>query len=88
MVLDEPTAALDPVAEYEIYTQFTKMIKDNCAVLITHRLSAVQLADKVAVFDNGQVAEYGTHEELYAKGGIYTEMFDKQAKFYRDEPEQ
>ena len=83
-LLDEPTAALDPMAEYEIYTQFTNMIKDNCAVLITHRLSAVQLADKVAVFDNGQVAEYGTHEELYAKGGIYTEMFDKQAQFYRD----
>ena len=61
------------------------MITDKCAVLITHRLSAVQLADKVAVFDNGSVAEYGTHKELYSKGGIYTEMFDKQAQFYRDE---
>ena len=87
-ILDEPTAALDPMAEYEIYTQFNKMITDKCAVLITHRLSAVQLADKVAVFDNGHVAEYGTHQELYAKGGIYTEMFDKQAKFYRDEPQE
>ena len=85
-LLDEPTAALDPMAEYEIYTQFTNMITDKCAVLITHRLSAVQLADRVAVFDDGHVAEYGTHSELYAKGGIYTEMFDKQAKFYRDEP--
>ena len=84
-ILDEPTAALDPMAEYEIYTQFNEMITDKCAVLITHRLSAVQLADKVAVFDDGHVAEYGTHSELYAKGGIYTEMFDKQAKFYRDE---
>lgn len=84
-LLDEPTAALDPVAEYEIYTQFTNMITDKCAVLITHRLSAVQLADKVAVFDDGRVAEYGTHAELYAKGGIYTEMFDKQAQFYRNE---
>ena len=87
-ILDEPTAALDPMAEYEIYTQFSNIITDKCAVLITHRLSAVQLADKVAVFDDGHVAEYGTHSELYAKGGIYTEMFDKQAKFYRDEPEQ
>ncbi len=85
-ILDEPTAALDPNAEYEIYTQFNDMIKDKTAVLVTHRLSAVQLADKVAVFDNGQVAEYGTHTELYAKGGIYTEMFDKQAQFYRDIP--
>lgn len=83
-LLDEPTAALDPNSEYELYTQFHDMIQNKCAVLITHRLSAVQLADKIAVFDNGQVAEYGTHEELYAKGGIYTEMFDKQAQFYRD----
>ncbi len=84
-LLDEPTAALDPMAEYEIYTQFNNMITDKCAVLITHRLSAVQLADKVAVFDSGHVVEYGTHAELYANGGIYTEMFDKQAQFYRDE---
>ena len=85
-LLDEPTAALDPLQEYEIYTQFSQMIEKKCAILITHRLSAVQLADKVAVFDNGHVAEYGTHAELYAKGGIYTEMFDKQAQFYRDQP--
>lgn len=83
-ILDEPTAALDPNAEYEIYTQFNNMITDKCAILITHRLSAVQLADIVAVFDDGHVAEYGTHQELYAKGGIYTEMFDKQAQFYRE----
>ena len=88
LILDEPTAALDPNAEYEIYMQFSNMITNKCAILITHRLSAVQLADKVAVFDNGHVAEYGTHQELYAKGGIYTEMFDKQAKFYRDEPQE
>lgn len=85
-LLDEPTAALDPIQEYEIYSQFNDMITDKCAILITHRLSAVQLADKVAVFDDGHVAEYGTHAELYAKGGIYTEMFDKQAQFYRDAP--
>ena len=62
------------------------MIKHKTAVLVTHRLSAVQLANKVVVFENGHVAEYGTHAELYAKGGIYTEMFDKQAQFYRDKP--
>ena len=83
-LLDEPTAALDPMAEYEIYTQFNNMVTDKCAVLITHRLSVVQLADKVAVFDNGSVVEYGTHKELYEKGCIYTEMFDKQSQFYRD----
>ena len=84
-ILDEPTAALDPMAEYEIYTQFNGMIEKKCAILITHRLSAVQLVDKVAVFQYGNVVEYGTHKELYEKGGIYTEMFDKQAQFYRDE---
>lgn len=85
-LLDEPTAALDPNAEYEIYMQFHNMIVDKCAIIITHRLSAVQLADKVAVFSDGIVAEYGTHADLYTKGGIYTEMFDKQAHFYRDMP--
>ncbi len=86
-LLDEPTAALDPIQEYEIYSQFNDMITDRCAILITHRLSAVQLADKVAVFHNGKVIEYGTHSELYSQGGVYTEMFDKQAQFYRDAPE-
>ncbi|MCC8131986.1 MAG: ABC transporter ATP-binding protein/permease [Ruminococcus sp.] len=81
-LLDEPTAALDPNAEYEIYSQFNSMIQDKCAVLITHRLSAVQLADRVAVFQDGHMVGYGTHKELYAQGGLYTEMFDKQAEFY------
>ncbi|MCD8311189.1 MAG: ABC transporter ATP-binding protein/permease [Firmicutes bacterium] len=85
-LLDEPTAALDPNAEYEIFTQFDNMITSKCAVLITHRLSAVQLSDKVAVFADGHVAEYGTHAGLYAKGGLYTDMFDKQSKFYRELP--
>ena len=83
-LLDEPTASLDPKAEYEIYSQFHRMIRGKSAILITHRLSAVQLADKVAVFDKGQVVEYGTHNELYLQNGLYTEMFDKQAQFYRD----
>ena len=83
ILLDEPTAALDPNAECEIYTQFHNMIHDKCAILITHRLSAVQLSDKVAVFSNGNILEYGTHKELYAKGGSYTEMFNNQAQFYR-----
>jgi len=83
-LLDEPTAALDPITEYEIYTQFNEMIENKTAILITHRLSAVQLADKIAVFENGNIMEYGTHKELYENGGIYTEMFNKQAQFYRD----
>jgi ATP-binding cassette subfamily B protein/ATP-binding cassette subfamily C protein len=81
-LLDEPTAALDPLAEYAIYTQFNEMITDKAAILITHRLSAVQLANKVAVFESGNLAEYGTHKELYDNGGIYTEMYKKQAEFF------
>ena len=83
-LLDEPTAALDPLAEYEIYTQFNEMITDRTAVLITHRLSAVQLTDKVAVFENGGLIEYGTHKQLCEKdGSVYADMFNKQAQFYR-----
>lgn len=81
-LLDEPTAALDPIVENEIYQQFNNMTVGKSAILISHRLSSVQLADKVAVFDNGNVIEYGTHAELYAKGGKYKEMFDKQSEFY------
>ena len=76
-LLDEPTASLDPNAEYDIYTRFNNVITDNCTIFITHRLSAVQLANRVAVFKEGQVVEQGTHKELYSKIGLYTEMFDK-----------
>lgn len=86
-LLDEPTASLDPVAESEIYSQFNKIITDKCAVLITHRLSAVQLVDHIAVIMNGHVEEYGTHAELYEKDGVYKDMFEKQAKFYRENTE-
>ncbi len=84
-LFDEPTAALDPLSEYEIYKRFNTIITNKCAILITHRLSAVQLSDKVAVFDNGNLIEYGTHTELYRNGGVYKEMFDKQAQFYINE---
>ena len=82
-ILDEPTATLDPVSENNIYEQVHRAISGKAAIMITHRLSAVQLADKVAVFKNGKIVEYGTHKELYKNGGLYTEMFDKQAHFYR-----
>ena len=83
-LLDEPTAELDPNAEYKIYQQFDHMTEEKCAIFITHRLAAVQLADKIAVFEEGRIVEYGTHEELYAKQGIYSGMLDRQAEFYRN----
>lgn len=82
-LLDEPTSSLDPVAEYNIYMQFDKMTEGKAAILITHRLAAVHLADKIAVFGDGKVVEYGSHKELYNAGGYYTEMFDKQSEFYK-----
>ena len=74
------------VALYACNDNRRRLVLAECLAGLSYRLSAVQLADRVAVFDDGHVAEYGTHSELYAKGGIYMEMFDKQAKFYRDEP--
>ena len=83
-ILDEPTAALDPQAEVAVYRKFYQIIQEKTAVLITHRLSAVQLADAIAVFKDGMLAEYGTHNDLYRSGGLYRAMFDAQADFYRN----
>jgi len=83
VILDEPTAALDPMAEYEIYRQFEEMVKGKTAIYISHRLSSCQFCDRIAVFSEGNVKEYGTHEELVSKeNGIYAEMFAAQAQYY------
>lgn len=84
VILDEPTAALDPVAEYDIYRQFSTLVGGKTAVYISHRLSSCRFCDRIAVFSGGTVAEYGTHEELVnKKDGIYAEMFSAQAQYYR-----
>lgn len=83
VILDEPTAALDPRAEYEIYQQFNDLVRDKTAVYISHRLSSAKFCDKIAVFDKGSIVEYGTHEQLYAQNGLYRELFDMQAEFYQ-----
>ena len=83
VVLDEPTAALDPIAEYEIYRQFEYLVKGKTAIYISHRLSSCQFCDKIAVFSEGKVKEYGTHAELVdIKDGLYAEMFAAQAQYY------
>lgn len=83
VILDEPTAALDPVAEYEIYRQFNDLVKGKTAVYISHRLSSCKFCDRIAVFSGGTIAEYGTHDELVHKeNGIYAEMFQAQAQYY------
>lgn len=84
VVLDEPTAALDPIAEYEIYSQFQELVKGKTAIFISHRLSSCQFCDKIAVFSDGYVKEYGTHAELVKlAGGVYADMFASQAKYYQ-----
>ena len=84
VILDEPTAALDPIAEYEIYRQFHTLVGDKTAFYISHRLSSCRFCDNIAVFSDGKIAEYGTHDTLAAiRDGIYAKMFEAQAKYYR-----
>ena len=83
VILDEPTAALDPRAEYEMYQNFNKMSEGKTTIFISHRLSSSRFCDKIAVFAGGEIKEYGSHEELYSKDGMYHELFDMQAKFYQ-----
>jgi ATP-binding cassette subfamily B protein/ATP-binding cassette subfamily C protein len=85
VILDEPTAALDPRAEYEIYMNFNGMVRGKTAVFISHRLASVKFCDRTLVFKNGEIAESGTHEELMAKRGLYHELFTMQAQFYERE---
>ena len=86
VVLDEPTAALDPVAEAEVYTKFNELIGDKTAVYISHRLSSCQFCDEIAVFEEGAVVQRGSHEELLREGnGLYLELWTAQAQYYKEE---
>ncbi|MCM1268045.1 MAG: ABC transporter ATP-binding protein/permease [Bacteroidales bacterium] len=85
LVLDEPTAALDALAEYELYRNFNEIIGDRSAVYISHRLSSTRFCDSIAMFQAGEMVEYGTHDELLQAGGAYAEMFEIQAQYYKDE---
>ena len=84
VILDEPTSALDPIAEYDVYKHFHSLSKGRTSLYISHRLSSTRFTDKIAVFSEGEICEYGTHKELIAiSGGIYKEMFEMQAQYYR-----
>ncbi|MDE6745842.1 MAG: ABC transporter ATP-binding protein/permease, partial [Oscillospiraceae bacterium] len=82
IVLDEPTAALDALAEYRLYQSFDGMIGKKTAVYISHRLSSTRFCDRVAMFAKGEMVETGTHEELMELDGEYAEMFRVQAQYY------
>lgn len=85
VILDEPSSALDPISEYEMYENMMAALEHSSAVIISHRLSSAVMADKIYLLEHGRVAESGSHAELMAAHGKYAEMFELQAKKYREE---
>jgi ATP-binding cassette subfamily B protein len=83
IILDEPSAALDPRAEAEVFDQFHMLARDRTAIFISHRLSTVRRADRILVMVDGQIAEAGAHDELVRRAGVYAELFETQARHYR-----
>ena len=82
VVLDEPTAALDPISEFEIYRRFNNFTDGKTAIYISHRLSSCRFCDKIIVFQEGQIVQAGSHEALLAQGGAYSALWHAQAKYY------
>ena len=85
IILDEPTAALDPVAEYEVYTRFNEIVTDKTTIYISHRLASCRFCDDIAVFDRGSVIQQGDHDSLIAQEeGKYYALWNAQAQYYRE----
>lgn len=84
LIFDEPTAALDPAAEYEIYRKFTQMSDGKLTVYISHRIYSTRCCDKIAVFEKGEIKEYGTHEELMELKGLYYDFYERQAEYFKN----
>jgi len=87
LILDEPTAALDPIAESKIYGAYHQMSQNKTSIFISHRLASTAFCDRIILLSDGQIAEEGTHAQLLAMGGIYAELFNKQSCWYQDDPE-
>ena len=84
VILDEPTAALDPISEAEVYEGFDRMVEGRTAVYISHRMSSCRFCDRILVFDGGRIVEAGSHEGLLAAGGLYASLWNAQASYYVD----
>ena len=84
LVLDEPTAALDPIAENDIYQKYSDMTAGKTSVFISHRLASTRFCDRILFIADGGIAEEGTHKELLAKGGAYAELFAVQSRYYQE----
>ena len=83
LILDEPSSALDPIAEYELNKTIEAAAKDRTVIFISHRLSTTRMADRIYLFDGGKITEQGSHEELMKQDGTYAKMFRVQAKKYQ-----
>ena len=83
ILLDEPTASIDPLEEQAVYERFMKIAAGRTAIIVTHRLASARLADRILVLDAGRIVEDGTHEQLLARRGLYHRMFASQAAWYR-----
>jgi ATP-binding cassette subfamily B protein len=82
-ILDEPTAALDPISESQIYENYKDVSRGRTTVFISHRLGSTRLAERIFVIDHGKVAESGNHEELIAQKGLYARMYESQKEWYQ-----
>ncbi|MCL2556947.1 MAG: ABC transporter ATP-binding protein/permease [Treponema sp.] len=82
IILDEPTAALDPIAESEVYEQYARLMRGKTSIFISHRLASTRFCDRILLLDDGEIAEVGSHDELMAAGGKYARMFSIQAQYY------
>ena len=85
LILDEPTASLDAIAEQEIFSQFDRLREDKTTIFVSHRLSSATIADQILVIENGCLIEKGSHKDLMAQGGRYAELFTTQSKRYVSE---
>ena len=83
VIMDEPTAALDPVAECDVYAGFDRMVGEKTALYISHRLASCRFCQDILVFDKGKVVQRGSHEELEAQEGLYRELWNAQAGYYQ-----
>ena len=84
IIMDEPSASLDPISESKLYERFNNIIGSKTAIYISHRLASTKFCDRIAVFEDGRIIEYGTHDELMKRNGVYCNMFTKQAEYYID----